>query len=210
MNNRLAQITVIATCIVGLTACTTTAEGNPTPDRVNSTTAPTSETPSDDDLPSDGAPKVENPIDATHFEQNPCDALTPSQASGLNVDPEGTRSDTAFGPGCAWRNPDTGANFHFGILTKAKRGLSDTYKSNKNGEFTYFEPITDLEGSPAVAFDTDEKNPTIQCSVVVGLTDELAMQTLTQLSRDNVGHRDPCEAAIMATGETMKTIKAES
>lgn len=210
MRNRLALITVVAASVVGLTACTTEAPGNPIPDRVNSTVAPTTEEPPDDELPSDGAPSVENPIDASHFEENPCDALTPGQASGLNVEPEGTRSDTAFGPGCAWRNPATGGNFHFGILTKTKRGLSDTYRSDKNGEFTYFEPIADLEGFPAVAFDTEEENPTVQCSVVVGLSDELTIQTLTQLSRANVGQRDPCEAAIMATTETMKTIKAES
>ena len=210
MRIRLALISVAAACVVGA-GCTTTAAGVPVPDRVNSTGAPTSEEPPpDEELPSDGAPKVENPIDASHFAENPCDALTPDQASGLNVEPEGTRSDTAFGPGCAWRNPDTGSNFHFGVLTKTKRGLSDTYRSNESGEFTYFDPIADLEGFPAVAFDTDEKKPTIQCSVVVGLTDELTIQTLTQLSRANVGQRDPCEAAIMATGETMKTIKAES
>jgi hypothetical protein len=177
---------------------------------VNSIETPTSGDSPTDELPTNGAPKVENPIDATHFEQNPCDALTPAQASRLNVPPEGTRSDTSFGPGCAWRNPETGGNFHFGILTETKRGLSDTYRSNDNGKFTYFEPLADLEGSPAVAFDTDEKTPTIQCSVVVGLTDQLTIQTLTQLSPANVGRTDPCEVAIMATGEAMKTIKAES
>jgi hypothetical protein len=210
VSSRFARAAVIAATLVGLAACTTTAEGNPIPDQVNSTDAPTSEAPVENELPSDGAPKVENPIDATHFEQNPCDALTPEQANGLNVAPDGTRSDTSFGPGCAWRNAETGGNFHFGILTETKRGLSDTYRSNKDGKFTYFEPVADLEGFPAVAFDTDEKNPTIQCSVVVGLTDQLTIQTLTQLSRANVGQADPCEVAIMATGEAMKTIKAES
>jgi hypothetical protein len=209
VSSRFARAAVIAS-LAGLAACTTAAEGNPIPDRVNSTDTSTSETPVGDELPSDGAPKVANPIDASHFEQNPCDVLTPEQANGLNVAAEGTRSDTSFGPGCAWRNPETGGNFHFGILTATKRGLSDTYRSNKNGKFTYFEPIADLEGSPAVAFDTDEKNPTIQCSVVVGLTDQLTIQTLTQLSRANVGQTDPCEVAVMATGEAMKTIKAES
>ncbi|MGB3441836.1 MAG: DUF3558 domain-containing protein [Actinophytocola sp.] len=216
MSNRLARITILAIIGASLASCTTTAAGNPVPDQVNSAEAPTSETspsgdepPADDELPSDGAPKVRNPLDASHFEKNPCDALTAEQANALNVDPAGTRSDTDFGPGCAWRNPDTGGNFHFGVLTKVKRGLSDAYRSNENGTYAYFKPIADLEGFPAVAFDTD-KNPTVQCSVVVGLTDQRVIQTLTQLSSDNIGQRDSCEVAIMATGETMKTIKAGS
>ena len=210
VNNRLARLTVIATCIAGLTACTTTAEGNPIPDRVNSTDAPTSESPTDDDLPSDGAPKVENPIDVSHFEQNPCEVLTPEQANTLNVDPEGTRADITFGTGCMWRNPESGGGTIISFLSKVKNGLSDTYRSHSRGEFTYFDPIEDLEGFPAVAWATDTEKPTSACSITVGITDQLAIQTQTELSRNNVGHKDPCEAGALATGKMLATMKAAS
>jgi hypothetical protein len=221
VRNRLARVAVIAVSVAGLTACTTTAVGNPVPDQVNSTENPTSESPSsggstsedppsDDDLPSDGAPKVENPIDASHFEQNPCDALTSEQANRLNVDPTGRSSETSQGPSCHWRNPETGGATAMGFLSTTKRGLSETYRSHKNGDFKYFKPIPDLEGFPAVAFDTQSSSPTTSCSVTVGVSDELSFQTLTELSAANIGQRDPCEVAEMATREMAKTIREGS
>jgi hypothetical protein len=210
VSSRFARAAVIAASLVGVAACTTAAEGNPIPDRVNSTDAPTSEAPVDDELPSDGAPKVENPIDAIHFEQNPCDVLTPEQANTLNVDPEGTRADISFGSGCLWRNPESGGGTIVSFLSKVKDGLSDTYRSYNRGEFKYFEPIEDLEGFPAVAWATDTEKPTRDCSITVGITDQLAIQTKTELSRNNVGHKDPCEAGTMATGKMLETMKAAS
>lgn len=209
MITRLTHIAVVAAGVVSLTACTTTAEGNPVPDRVNSTEVSSSEAP-DDELPSDGAPKVENPIDVSHFEQKPCDALTAEQANALNVDPKGTRADISFGAGCLWRNPASGGGVIINFLSKAKDGLSDTYRSNNRGEFKYFEPIEDLEGFPAAAWATDTEEPTSDCSITVGITDQLAIQTRTELSRNNVGHKDPCEAGMTATGKMLATMKAAS
>jgi hypothetical protein len=210
VSNRFAHVAVIAASVAVLTACTTTAEGNPIPDRVNSTEAPTSENPGNDELPSDGAPKVENPIDATHFEDNPCDALTPAQASGLNVQPDGQPADTDFGEGCIWRNPDTGGATGISFLSSVRRGLSIAYAEDDAGYYKYFKPIDDLEGFPAAIFDTGTDKPTSQCSITVGLADDLAFQTLTNLSRANIGKKDPCEAGVTATREMLKTIKANS
>lgn len=216
MNNRLGRLAVIALSTIGLAACTTTAEGNPIPDQVNSTEASTPDDPSTnddpppDDLPSDGAPKVENPIDATHFEQNPCDALTRTQANTLNVDPTGTRADTSFGNGCLWRNPETGGSALISFLSKGERGLSDTYRSYHDGDFEYFEPIADIEGFPAVAWDTDSKKPANDCTLTIGLTDQLTVHVVTELSRDNVGQKDPCEVGAKVADEFLTTIKARS
>lgn len=209
-------IAVLAVSALGLASCTVTASGNPIPDQVNSSENPTSgnspssEDPPDDELPSDGAPKVENPLDASHFEENPCDALTPDQANELNVSTTGTRADTSFGKGCLWRNEETGGATAIGFLSTVKRGLSETYRSYSKGEFEYFEPIEDLEGFPAVAWDTKSENPTNQCSVTVGVTDQLTLQTLTELSRENVGEKNPCEVGLLATSEMLTTMKARS
>lgn len=208
MNSRFTRVAVIAVSVVGLTACTTTAAGNAIPDRVNSTDVSTSGDAPDDELPTDGAPKVENPLDATHFEQDPCAVLTSEQAGELNVDANGTRADTNFGAGCLWRNPESGSSTIIGFLSTVKSGLSDTYRSHDRGEFAYFEPIDDLEGFPAVAWATDTDRPTRACSITVGLTDRLAIQTRTELSRTNVGQKDPCEAGVLATGKMLATMKA--
>lgn len=211
MRNRLARVAIIAVSVAGLTACTTAAEGNPIPDQENSTDEPTSgNPPSDDELPSDGAPKVENPIDASAFEQNPCDALTAGQTSALNVQAAGEPADTEFGKGCIWRNPETGGATGISFLSSVRRGLSIAYAEQDAGFYKYFKPIDDLEGFPAAIFDTRNDNPTSQCSITVGLADDLALQTLTNLSRNNIGQKDPCEAGVMATREMLKTIKANS
>lgn len=215
MRNRLARVFVIAVSAAGLTACTTTAVGNPVPDQVNSTDNPTSGTstsadPPADELPSDGAPKVENPIDASAFEQNPCDALTPGQTSKLNVPAAGKAADTEFGKGCIWRNPDSGGATGISFLSSIRRGLSIAYAEQDAGYYKYFKPVDDLEGFPAAIFDTRTDKPTSQCSITVGLADDLAFQTLTNLSRNNIGQKDPCEVGELATREMLKTIKANS
>jgi hypothetical protein len=207
---RFTGAAVAAVSLVVLAACTTAAPGTPIPDQVNSTETPTSGDSPTEELPSNGAPKVENPIDATHFEQNPCDALTPAQASRLNVPPEGQAADTEFGGGCIWRNPDSGGATGISFLSSVRRGLSIAYAEESAGYYRYFKPIDDLEGFPAAIFDTGTDKPTSQCSITVGLSDDLAFQTLTNLSRANIGKTDPCEAGVMATREMLKTIKANS
>lgn len=210
MSHRLLRCALLALSIAGLTACTTTTSGSPAPggdSDPTSTSSPSAEPPSGDDLPSDGAPKVTNPIDATHFEQNPCDALTSEQPGTLNVGPAGEPADTNFGKGCSWRNSGTGGSAIVTFLSAEKRGLSSAYRSNSNGDFTYFEPLPDIEDFPAVAFDTKAKNPTTECSVAVGLSDELVFVATTSLSSANVGQKDPCEVGATVATEMTKTIK---
>lgn len=212
MKNRLTHLTVIIATLMALTACTTAAAGNPTPDQTTSTQTgnPSSpdETQPTDDLPSDGAPKVENPIDAGRFEQSPCDVLTAAQADELRIGPEGTRADTDIGNGCTWHNSKTGGDLAIGFLTNYDQGLSSLYRAHNLGDFEYFEPIANLEGFPAVAWDSDDKKPVSDCTISVGLTDNLSMQSTTGLSRDNVGEVDPCEVAAMATGKMLVTMRA--
>lgn len=216
MDNRLGRLAVISLSAIGLAACTNAAEGNPIPDRATtagelpSEPGTTGEKPSSTgELPSDGAPKVENPIDAGQFEEQPCDALTTAQATELNVGPEGELADTEFGKGCLWRNAETGGATSIAFMSNIRRGLSIVYGEEKAGYYKYFEP-TELEGFPAVISNKGEGRPTANCSLTVGLSDELAFLTVTNLSRDNIGAKDPCEVGMLATGEMLKTIKANS
>jgi hypothetical protein len=199
----------------GLAACTTTTAGTPAPPRGIPSTEATGEVPSsgeqpDDDLPSDGAPKVDTPLDAGRFEQDPCQALTSEQTQSLGMKAPGARSDDSFGNGCAWRNPETGGSVHLSFLSTDKRGLSSAYRSNDRGDFTYFEPLGDIEGHPAVAFDIRSDKPTAACSVAVGLTDQLVISILTNLSGNNIGQKDPCEVGAMVAGKMLQTMKGDS
>lgn len=207
---------IVALSVVGLAACTTTTAGSPAPrhnapsaDSTGQASSSTEESP-EDDLPSDGAPKVESPLDAGEFEQNPCGALTSAQTQELRLDPTGEPADDGFGKGCGWRNSETGGSVYLSFLSTEKRGLSSAYRSNNRGEFTYFEPLADIEGHPAVAFDIRSEKPTAACSVAVGLTDQLVISILTNLSRNNIGQKDPCDVGATVAGMMLQTMKGES
>jgi hypothetical protein len=208
-------LTVLAT--VTLAGCTSTSAGTPRPDPASPTENTSDEPASDtneppsgsDDLPSDGAPKVANPFDASHFEQNPCDALTQEQLKELNVG-KGKPLSTNFGKGCSWRNPETGGSVAMDWASTDKRGLSSAYRSNNNDELSYFEPIADIQGHPAVAYDINSSNPTAACFVGVGITDELLFSSRVVLSGKNLGVKNPCEMSALAAGMMLETMRGES
>lgn len=211
MRIRRLGFIAIAFSLTVLAGCTTTSAGTPLPTPASSTeNTPSSTSPeNDDELPSDGAPKVPNPIDASHFEQNPCDALTPTQAQGLDLG-SGKRQDTSFGRGCNWRNAEAGGSVSIDFASEDKRGISSAYRSGNKGEFGYFEPIDDIEGHPAVAYDITSGTPTAACFVAVGVTDELVFSTMVALSPSNVGKKDPCETSAMVAGIMLKNMQGRS
>jgi len=194
------------------TGCTTTSEGTPlpgstTPTETSSGSDQSSGEPPSDDLPSDGAPKVEKPLDASHFEQTPCDALTPEDAQTLNVPAAGEPTEVAFGKGCRWRNKETQGVVGIQFFSTDKRGLSSVYQEAKGSDFPYFEPLDDIEGFPAVAYDPETEKPTGDCTVAVGVTDQLVFTVQLDLSSANIGHKDPCVVAAQAAGMMAKTMR---
>jgi hypothetical protein len=201
-NRLLLAVTVLAVA----TGCTTTSEGTPLP--TPSTTSTTSSTPnSGGDLPSNGAPKVENPLDVSHFEQHPCNTLTAEDAATLNIPATGEQTGDAIGETCAWRNSETRGTLAVSFFSGDNRGLSSLYGEAKDVGWPYFEPIDDIEKHPAVAYDTDEKKPTVKCTVAVGLSDRLAFTTRVSQSDANIENKkDPCEVATRVAGMLMRTM----
>lgn len=197
-------------CLV-VTGCTPTSEGEPAPattsevSTANSTAPPSSE---EDDLPSDGAPKVDNPLDTTRFQEDPCSTLTASQAEKeLNLPPSGKPEDIALGKGCQWLNSNTRGMVRIGFLTGNDRGLSGFYSANERGEYPYFSELPPIEGFPAIASDVEDRRPQGRCIVVVGVTDQLTVQVILQLSQANIGSREPCEFAAEVAGKALRTMK---
>jgi hypothetical protein len=201
-------LTITALSMVVVAGCTTTSEGTPLPDSNATTESSPDEPPaSGEDLPSDGAPKVENPLDVSRFEQKPCDALTPKQAQDLNVSATGEPDTDAFGEICRWRNDQTQGSVSMGFFSSDKRGLSSVYREAKGSDFPFFKPIEDIEGHPAVAFHTKVKEPTTDCAVAVGVTDQLVFTARVALSIANTGQKEPCEVAAQVAGMMMKTMQ---
>jgi len=183
--------------------CTVPSAGTPLP--ASSVQPPSG---SDGDLPSDGAPKVENPLEASHFERKPCDVLTSEDAETLNIPPTGEqKSNPAIGESCLWYNHDTGGSLAATFYSKDKGGLSSVYREARTESWAYFERIDDIEGHPAVAFTLKEEKPEYGCVVVVGLTDQLTFSADVALSDANVGKSEPCPLAAKAAGMMVRTMQ---
>lgn len=88
-----------------VSACTTESPGDPQP--VDSTfSSRTSE--NGEELPFAGAPKVEDPLDTSRYERDPCLSLTAEQAQSLSLPPTGVpMENAALSVGCRWQNPET-------------------------------------------------------------------------------------------------------
>lgn len=204
-------IPMVGVLCLALAGCTTISRGEPVSATTSEVSTSNSTSPPSggaDDLPSHGAPKVENPLDTTRFQQDPCSILTASQAQDvLKLSPQGELEDTAFGKGCEWANPDTRGEVHIGFLTGNTRGLSAAYAANQRGEYPYFIKLPPIEGYPAVASDIEDRRPEGICIVIVGVTDQLTFDVALHLSQANVGNKEPCEVAAQVAGMALQTMK---
>jgi hypothetical protein len=210
MRSALATAALVAL----LSGCTDTATGQPNPGSGSSTLPTTPATSSSATstttsgvLPSDGAPKVEQPVNAGKFPDNPCLVLNAAQTRELNLPAQGAPFEDVFGHACRWRNADTGADAEIRWDTKEGRGLSGWYAANNAGRVKFFEP-TQIEGLPAIRFGVTDGRSDGECSAEVGLSDSLSFQVNVQLSLANIGKADPCQAAERVASMMIQTIKA--
>jgi hypothetical protein len=207
---------LILIILLGLTlaaGCTTTSEGEPRPaDPTSSASAdPTSGSPGGDEeeLPFAGAPKVNDPLDTSRYEEDPCRSITGEQAQQeLNLPPTGEpMENVALGVGCEWKNTDTRAYLHIVFIVDDPRGLSPEYQVNDEGGWEFFEERPDIEGYPAVARDGVDDRARGRCTVVVGVADDMAFESTLQLRGSNIGKKDPCEMAAFAASLALQTMK---
>lgn len=210
-------VSVIVVCLVGVLAlagCTSSSPGRaepaPSGSRSPEATTSTSRTtePSGESLPSDGAPKVKNPLDTNRYQQNPCLVLTAAQTQELNVGSPGEQRPGPLGEACDWRNSETGGNIDMQFGDLDPQGLSATYKANKAGKWVYFVELPEIEGFPAVARAPLDRRDKGDCAIEVGVSDRVTFQLGVQLSRANVGKKDPCEVTVMVAGMMLRTMKA--
>lgn len=208
MRSRLALV-LTGLVLTGLvTGCTTTSSGDPRPGTTGARPPSGSAEPAGA-LPSDGAPKVPAPLDTARFQQDPCQALTSAQTRTLNVGAAGEPVETALGNACDWRNPETRGFVEIAFLVESTRGLSAAYEANADGEWAFFDELPAIEGHPAVAYGGVDDRDQGACSVLVGVSDELAFESAVRLSGANVGQKDPCAAAAQVAGMALVTMKGD-
>lgn len=200
--------------IVGLAfaaACTTPSRGEPRPATTTETTA-SSTTPSTSDseetLPFAGAPKVNDPLDTSRYEHDPCRSLSADQAQSLNLPTNGkVMDDVALGNGCEWRNSETRGYAQIVFATGDQQGLSSEYQANNDEKWEYFEELPEIEGHPAIARDGTDDRKLGYCIVVVGVADDMVFESIAQLSGANIGEKDPCDMAAHVAGLALQTMK---
>ena len=199
--------------IVLMASCTTTTPGQATSspgDPPDTSTETTTNPPSNsDELPTAGAPEVDEPLDTSKFQEDPCLSLTLEQSEGtFGFNGPGEPIDGALGKACGWKNRDTRSAGQIGFLDKDPRGLSGEYEANEDGRWDVFEELPPIEGYPAVIRSVGDDRPNGICTVVVGASDEIAFQIWVRLSESNVRKKDPCDVAVDIAGEAIKTMRA--
>lgn len=205
----LAAVTIVA-------GCTSASAGNPRPETgqgggPGSSTAPSTGTTTAeaDELPYAGAPSVNEPLDSEQFQQDPCRALTASQADALNLQFPGKLDDGSLGNTCEFRvRTDRLALVEIASLDKNPFGVSAVYQAEEDGKLEVFEPLEPIDGYPVVAYGALDRRDKGACSVVLGVSDEIAFEIALQQSHRNIGKKDPCETAAMVAGKVLQTMKA--
>lgn len=185
--------------------CTTATVGNAT-----SATDPPDSTQSESpsaELPTDGAPKVEDPLDTSRFQMDPCLILTSDQSEELNLGGSGKPAESALGGACEWRNDTTRGRVRIAFFEKSTDGLSAEYRAEKDGKWAYFDELPPVDGLPAVARDITDDRKNGGCPVVVGVTDKLTFEVDLQQSEANVGRREPCEVAVDVAEMAVATMR---
>jgi hypothetical protein len=207
MRIRCTTLLVSLFCLAA-SGCTTPSQGEPTSaPTTGRTTGPPQASGDEDDLPGNGVPQVEHPLDTSRFQEDPCTSLTAQQALELNVPASGEKQKILYGVGCEWRNPETRGRIQIGFLGEIHRGLTGVYDANGRGEYPYFDELPDIEGYPAIAGDIEDRRPRGICVVSVGVTDQLLMDVYLTLPEANIGRKDPCGVAADVAGMALQTMK---
>lgn len=145
------------------------------------TTAPPNTGGSQPSSPASGpadVPKVEQPLDPSKFLDKPCDLVPADWARQRGYDEGDSKNASGpAGPGCAWHPKDgTGGQVQILIDTSNQKagtgGLQHAYESFKRGEWAYFEQTT-VAGYPAAYTDISDLRSEGECSLTVGIRDDL-------------------------------------
>ncbi|EHR48879.1 hypothetical protein SacmaDRAFT_0578 [Saccharomonospora marina XMU15] len=190
---------------VALTACSQTTRGisSPVSPRTSSTAAV--------ELPGYGAPKVEHPLDITHFRQVPCDTLTVEQVRTFIGTEFETRSDpnAAAGPRCMWTPVgDNTPGMWAAFPNLSDRGLTTLYYNRH--DYAFFEETPPASGYPSLAYDLVDRRADGACIVRVGTSDQETLDVSVWLGDRKVGVLDPCKATHQVASAAVKTIKARN
>nr|WP_242613357.1 DUF3558 domain-containing protein [Herbihabitans rhizosphaerae] len=191
-------------------SCTTNGSAQPAPD----TASPQASRPTSSGATTSvrqSAPRVPNPIESASYLADPCRALSVERATALGLPAAGKRLDAGSMPGCDWYVPPTspvGMSVGITFITMNKNGLEDIYSGGQKGRYRYFEP-TVVAGHPAVFSGIADLRLQGDCSIAVGLTDQLVATAKVQISNGSE-KGNPCPVAARAAEAMIATMRGGS
>jgi hypothetical protein len=196
----LAALALLALACSGSTS-SLVGKAGPDGETTGGPTATSSASPS----VSHGAPRVEHPIDTTHFRKHPCDFLTAKQVETLGIPSKGEQAPKTAS--CAWAPHLTdNVSVSVGFLPVA-HGLSSLYALNQNdpGQYVEFKPGSIANGFPTVLSRGHHGLSGGDYTYSIGLNNSDAIDV--QLFMDTGG--DPCHDALQVVKDVTLTAKRE-
>jgi hypothetical protein len=194
-----------AVAVLMLAGCSPEKTGTASPVSGTATSSGTSADPA--------VPKVAVPLDAAKYESRPCDIVPASTLSSLRFSDAGTvqLKDDGFGaagPSCGWQIHGEGVSMLVIIGTgnrdRGVGGLAGLYGGHDRGQLPFLEPAPEVEGYPAIYVDLRDRRAIGNCSMSVGVADDLAIAVD---SGGYQGESDSCAAARQVAAAVIGTLK---
>lgn len=195
-----AAVVLAALCV---SACSGTTGGTAAP-------APA---PSSSVAANPNVPKVAAPLNVSAYTAKPCDTVPSAVLSSLDYTAPGqphtgSAGDTAAGPYCAWIAGAEGLSVQVGLLTgnrdRGIGGLAGLYAGKASGQVGFLEPAPGVAGYPAVYTDLRDRRASGDCSLDVGVADDLVFSVSAQGYQ---GQQDSCQAAGKVAAAVVSTLK---
>ena len=212
MAARKALLTTTAAAMIAfVVGCDGDTQTQP-PTSTTRSSPSTTTTTSNPALPTHGAPRVTDPLDAEAFADKPCTSLTTTQLKPLGLragyEGHGEDFDTSdwsckhLGFGSA-RALSVSVNYYPDIST----GLSSRYEEHADGEWPQWKP-TEVDGYPAVFYSEKEPKPSpYECRLDIGISDT-SLINIWVLYRSYNRLPDTCAVAAKAAQAVLSTIKS--
>lgn len=180
----------LATAAVLLAGCNSSTTGTPTPKTDTSVTTVS-------------APKVAKPLNAASLTAAPCTSLTTAQLSQIGL-PTVQHGDNASITGvaiCSWTDDTTINSIGISWQTGLGNGLSTIY--SEKSQLGYWQP-TVVDGYPAVFADLGDLRSKGDCSISVGVSDQLSFIS-KYLSSPSTASQS-CQFAEQAAADVIKNL----
>jgi hypothetical protein len=192
---RRQLLLVLAAAVVLLAGCNSSTTGAAAPRTGASVTSGSAS--------GDPAPKVAKPLNAASLTAAPCTSLTTAQLGQIGL-PTVQHGDNASITGvaiCSWTDDTTINSIGISWQTGLGNGLSTIY--SEKSQLGYWQP-TVVDGYPAVFADLGDLRPKGDCSINVGISDQLSFIS-KYLSSPTTGSKS-CQFAEQAAADVIKNL----